>query len=329
MKRLTIEKALDLHRSAVRFIDSDGRHEYRFGFDELTGVTSILKSVIYYDKYKRPEWCSEERWEEILTQAQERGTQIHNAIQAEEMGFDPQIPDGYERICREAVDAYIRALMGNYSQLNTLYCEYLVSNEQDIASKIDMVMYDEQTGEVVLADIKTTAELDTEYLSWQLSVYAYLFEHQVLLPVSRLLGIWVRGNKCEFVDIKRKSDSEVEELFADWRAGVQRIKTEVMTEEIPVPALVTDGARMYAELDAEIKRLQALQDAFKGLAKDWLSKTGEKSREVAGLRITYTAPTTAKKLDAKALQKDHPELYAQYLRDSKVSDKLTITIKDK
>ena len=54
--------------------------------------------------------------------------------------------------------------------------EYTVSDNEHFASNIDCVW--EKDERISLGDIKTTANLDLEYLGWQLSIYAYLFELQ-------------------------------------------------------------------------------------------------------------------------------------------------------
>jgi len=56
-------------------------------------------------------------------------------------------------------------------------------------------------GEVCLCDIKTTAELDKEYLSWQLSYYEMAMEKQF----ERLYAIWLpKKGLGQVVPIERK-----------------------------------------------------------------------------------------------------------------------------
>ncbi len=77
-----------------------------------------------------------------------------------------------------------------------------------------LIVFGKRTKKISLGDIKTTASLDREYLSWQLSIYAYLFELQnPLIKVDKLFGIWLRGNKSELVEIERKPDAEVKRLL--------------------------------------------------------------------------------------------------------------------
>ena len=107
--------------------------------------------------------------------------------------------------------------------------EYTVSDNEYFASNIDCVW--EKADKISLGDIKTTLHLDEEYLSWQLSIYAYLFEFQnPLIKVDKLFGIWVRGDKHELVEIPRKPDEEVKKLMECEMKGEQYLSN------LPVPA---------------------------------------------------------------------------------------------
>ena len=46
-------KQIALIQSPVQFIENrqEGLHKYLFGLEELTGVTTILKDVMFRDKY--------------------------------------------------------------------------------------------------------------------------------------------------------------------------------------------------------------------------------------------------------------------------------------
>ena len=65
-------------------------------------------------------------------------------------------------------------------------------------------------GEYSLIDIKTTAELDLEYLSWQISLYDYpnMKRH------DKLYALWLpKRDLGKLVEIPRKSNKEIEELL--------------------------------------------------------------------------------------------------------------------
>ena len=148
-----------LYQSPTTFVEKT--HQY-FNADgkELSGITAALKRVIFPDKYKDVDPA-------ILQMAASYGTSVHTDIQSWEN--DPNMPffteegEVYKNIRPEG--------------LTFIADEYLVSNETTHASKIDLV-FTEDNKSVILADIKCNANLDKEYLRWQLSTYAYLFEKQ-------------------------------------------------------------------------------------------------------------------------------------------------------
>ena len=61
-----------LYESPVQFIEDrpNNIHEYWLGFGTLQGVTTILKNVIFYDKYSDIDPA-------VLRRAADRGTAIH------------------------------------------------------------------------------------------------------------------------------------------------------------------------------------------------------------------------------------------------------------
>ena len=165
------------------------------GEKQLQGITGMISRQLFPDKYKDvPDF--------VLKRAAEKGSLIHAQCQfADATGLPPESIEA-ENYIRMRVNAGYKALAN----------EYTVSDNEYFASNIDCVW--EKVGRISLVDIKTTLHLDKEYLSWQLSIYAYLFELQnPLLKVDKLFGIWVRGDKHELVVIPRKPDKEVKKLM--------------------------------------------------------------------------------------------------------------------
>lgn len=193
------EKKIELKQSGVIFNEVD--HTYTFLGSLLSGVTSLLHRTLFASKYRGIS-------AEVLAKAAAYGHNIHEQIElVDTLGVVSQTP---------AVQAYLQ--MKADLKLTTLANEYLVSDEQYIASSIDIVFDD-----LTLADIKTTSRLDMEYLSWQLSMYAYLFELQNAgLKVPRLLAIWLpkpQYGKPMIVEVPRKSNDALKVLIA-WDKSV-------------------------------------------------------------------------------------------------------------
>lgn len=164
----------------------------------LIGVTSILGQTIFKDKYLNvPEY--------ILNKAAEYGTMVHAKCEEHDIfgGSD----------CVE-VDNYIKIKEEN--NLVSIENEYLVSDNNRVATMIDVVF--KSTGNSVhLADIKTTSKLDESYLSWQLSICAWLFEMQNQnIKVDKLFSAWLRKEKYKLIEVERKKNSEIEELLNNY-----------------------------------------------------------------------------------------------------------------
>ena len=70
-----------------------------------------------------------------------------------------------------------------------------------------------------LCDIKTTAQLDKEYLSWQLSFYELASNYLLgTTPFEKLYAIWLpKGKYGELVEIERKPTSELLRVLKEFQ----------------------------------------------------------------------------------------------------------------
>ena len=304
--------------SDVLFVEES--HKYYKGFTELQGVTTILKEVLFYDKYYGID-------EEVLRKAAERGTAIHEIVQSYLMHTKYTESDN-EEIRAEALRALFswKAFDCGAEITNVfkpIAVEYLVSNNIDIASKIDVVM---QSGkEYILADIKTTTSLDEDYLSWQLSIYKYLFELQTGYKVSHLLALWYdRANDSWTAkEVKDKGTEEILKLIEDWHNGIRREKIV----ELPAPLL--EVGKAYQDIELEIKRIEEKRNEFRSRLMEMMKEYGVKSVKLDGFLATYKEPTERKSFDVKAMLKEHPELKEivdNYYKTSQVAESIMIKI---
>lgn len=321
-------KPTTLPQSRVQFIENraEGLHAYMLDLDELTGVTTVLKQVLFYDKYNGIS-------EDVLRRAAARGTAIHEAVQAHLLGipYDPA-PDTLEFKAEAARALASWQAYERGSELQTMVetecVEYLVSNEQDIASKIDVVFKNRGGEGYTLADIKTTSEFDEEYLSWQLSIYADFFRQQTGQQVSMLIAMWYNRSRgvWQVIQVKDKGHDAVQSLIDDWRKGLQREPAKVETQ---YPAPVIELGQMYRDIENEIKRLTAERDEFRKGLMGLMKENGIKSVELEGFRATYIEPTERRSFDVKKLLALHPELEAEIndcYKTSQVSESIKITI---
>ena len=299
-------KKLQLNKSSVVF--NQEAHTYHLGDKELKGVTGMLSAMLFKDKYAGID-------EAVLAKAAAYGSSVHEGVELfETMGINDNSKE---------VENYasLKERMG----VNFEESEYLVSDNETIASSIDLV-FTAKDGGIVLADIKTTyGGLDKEYLSWQLSVYAYLFERQNLgLKVSGLIGIWLRKDECKWDTIQRRQDEEIERLIYEYANNLPC----TLNKGADLPAEVTTLADAIADMELRIKTMTAERDELKekilGLMRD---NNCDKVELDGRVLITRVAATTRETFDSKSLKADNPELYAKYVKSSPVKESLKITVR--
>lgn len=190
-------KKIKLNDSGILF-DAESHTYCTKDGEVLQGITGRLKERAFPDEYKDVP-------EDVLQRASCRGTRIHNILELyDEVGF---ITDE----CQE-LQNYMKAQTEFPFLANHLQSEYLITDNKQYASAIDKV-YVENDG-VILGDVKTTYHLNEEYVSWQLSIYAYFFN--LINPdieVKKLYALWFREDKYKVVEVERKSIEDVKKLL--------------------------------------------------------------------------------------------------------------------
>lgn len=294
---------ITLNKSQVVFSELD--HTYTLDGKSLSGVTSILNRQLFADKYSGIS-------DEVLNKAAEYGKGIHESIELYDslgIGEDEDAVKAYIKLCQK-------------EGLTRLDNEYLISDNDYVASSIDVVFDD-----CSLADIKTTSHLDEEYVSWQLSIYAYLFEKQNPdLQANRLLAIWIpkaRYGKPKVVEVSRKPVSEVIRLIEADKAGQQYVPSVASSTEITI---ANDVVQEVIRIERELKELKDKQTELReGLLKQ-MQDHNIKSFKTDGLSLTRKLATTKTSLDSKMLQEKYPEIYNECLKTSEVKESLLIKI---
>lgn len=294
---------ITLNQSPVIFNELD--HTYTLDDKSLNGVTSILNRQLFADKYSGIS-------DEVLNKAAEYGKGVHESIELYDslgIGEDEDAVKSYIKLCQK-------------EGLTRLDNEYLISDNDYVASSIDVVFND-----CSLADIKTTSHLDEEYVSWQLSIYAYLFEKQNPdLQANRLLAIWLpkaRYGKPKVVEVSRKPVSEVIRLIEADKAGQQYVPSVASSTEITI---ANDVVQEVIRIERELKELKDKQTELReGLLKQ-MQDHNIKSFKTDGLSLTRKLATTKTSLDSKMLQEKYPEIYNECLKTSEVKESLLIKI---
>ncbi len=316
-----MSKNLNLVKSPVVF---DGEsHTYHLNGHELSGVTPIIK-WLFPDTYKGIP-------QSVLDQAAEYGSLIHSKCELyDSMGIVPSdelgaVIEDYARITRDLPKVAVS--------------EYLVSDEQNVASSIDKVFEDDSLG-----DIKTTSKVHTLNVTIQLSIYAWLYERQTGRKVNKLYLIWLpkpQYGQPEVRELRRISDTwcqitveryimngspmdSIAELAA---MGFEPDKVEAklrVAGEIPedMQGIVDELMTVKKQLDIFTEREKEL----KGMLMQAMKDAGEDKWSNDLIQISRRAASERESIDTKALKANEPSVYESYKKVTKVAESLTYKV---
>lgn len=361
---------IKLKQSPVIF-DEDS-HSYHLGDKKLSGITGLIHSILGLGVY--PE-ANEHVKDFIIPRAGSRGTAVHHAIQTyDQIGIKQTSQVVHTRYgCRERnnitdvdetwdvsseLEAYIRHLQG----FRPLANELTVSDEMRYASQIDNVWIKEDTGGIWLVDTKTnniklyplcgyfnpdyfTCGEDglKEYLSWQLSIYAVLFEAENPgMNVEGLACNWLRPDDDAFWIIERKPPELVKELlstecfFSDSGPiylhhdlsvfGICANMPQKAKETVPI--IASDVVGYFTTLLRTYKETEAKLEEAKKALRAAMTSHDVKTYDFGTFSATIASDSTTSSFDSKRFKQEHADLYAQYTSQKTKKGGLTIKLKD-
>lgn len=296
---------IQLKDSGVSF-DAEA-HRYFLNGIELNGITGLLHKQVFPDMYHDiPKW--------VLDRAAERGTMVHESIELLDAGFEPaeSTPE---------LDSYKRIKADN--GLKTIANEYIVTDSEHFASGIDLVLGDKD-GNIVIADIKTTSVLNLDYVQFQLSIYAYLFELQnPELKVSKLYALWLRGDKSEFTEVERIDTNIVKDLLQCEVEGRKFINPLAKADQ-KMPTQIKDAELAVYTLINQIKELtEQKKQLSEGLLK-LMQDNGIKTYKGEHITLSRKAASTREDIDNAKLKKEYPEAYTACVKTTNISESLQI-----
>jgi len=303
---------MELRNNSKVFFDPLS-HTYLMGDKMLKGVTTLMKEHGLSPDYSGIPQAT-------IDKAAAEGTAIHKEIEDYDNGLavllTPLIQD-YADICRE-------------NNLKFVANEYLVSNDESVASSIDGV-YEAQNG-IVIVDYKSTQKVHMRSLSWQLGIYKTLFERQNLnLKVSACYCLHIDKKTRTIkglIPIEPVSEAEVDALLLAEKEG--RIYVDLYEE--PSAELVLTGAELvaYVTQASEVARLKeqikSIEDGLKALDKRVLNYMLEHNlaeMEGGGGVFKVKAGYTRSSIDTERFKKTLPGLFAQYSKTTEVAPSLT------
>ena len=166
----------------------------------ITPSVSEILHFIFPNKYNGVD-------KKILNRKAQYGTTVHKAVEVYEANIKTMSEEealyttiqtvNLNYIQEASLKQYIKLKKEN--ELTVLEQERIIQYESKYAGRFDMIA--SVKGLTCLCDIKTTAELDEEYLSWQLSYY----ELATGMTFDKLYAIWLpKKGLAVLKEIKRK-----------------------------------------------------------------------------------------------------------------------------
>ena len=283
-------------------------HTYTLNGKVLSGITSVIGKYVCPNKYKDVP-------QDVLNKAAARGSYIHELCGAIVDGFIPSDPSEEQA-----------AFMAESERIGKhwIASEWLLTDCENFATAADLVADD-----CSLGDIKTTATLDKEYLSWQLSIEAEFLEREnPKLHVPALWGLHIRNGKCVAVEIERKPSEAVWSLIKaaandePWENPCKKEEPEVANVE----EIVTLCNRIAAA-EADVKELKAKRDALLApIYEDMASKSVDKWTVTGKFTLFKRSGAVRKTCDFDKLRELSKDIYNACVTEQTGADSWQIKI---
>lgn len=317
---------IELVKSPVVFCEDT--HTYRLDDKRLSGITSLIHEILNLGTY--PE-ASDYVKNYAIPRAADYGSKVHKSIQVyDELGLRFTHYEGgkFGVVDTELeLDAYIKNREGYTPIAN----EYTVSDNKAWASQIDNVWQNNLTQGIWLADTKTNnldyypggEEALKEYLSWQLSIYAELFERQnPTLKVEGLCCNWLRKGQSAFWVIKRLPKEKVDLLLATNYIIDNFGRFHYFNKDIAptLPVAPNEEKQLIpkhliqciAQIQKEYDMVTAIRNEMLAKLREAMENNDVKSWENDLFKATIAKDSVSNTFNSTLFKKENPELYKKY-----------------
>lgn len=349
---------IQLPASPVVF--EENPHGYWLEGKRLSGITGLIHAILDLGVY--PD-ANDFVKQVAIPRAGAYGSAVHKSIELyDEIGIKDTKHPAVEVVTKnygtqvfgpfdvsQELETYIRHKEGFRPIAN----EYTISDEEQYASNIDNVWEKISTGGDWLVDTKTNnldyypggKEALKLYLSWQLSIYAFLYERQTGRKVEGLAANWLRHDEGEFWIIERQPDDFVEALLKHTKATfnygwkyewtgdpdmLSIMKGTALPANVEQSDIVTKQTiETITNLLMRAQEIEQAMEEFKKGLKAKMIEHGIKSFECDGFKATIGASSIVTSFDSKKFKVDHPDLYHEYSKESLRSGSFTLKLKEK
>lgn len=289
------------------------KHQYSNGNKNLISVTQLMQKIGLSPDYAFVDL-------DLLEKKAERGTLIHSEIEDYikngEVGFTIELTNFRKYIF--------------LNQIEVIKSEQIVFNDV-VAGTLDLYLKKDNT--FIIADIKTTASLNKEAVSWQLSLYLYLLVNQTKgtqkdyeSHLGQAFHFDGDGN-LRVVDIALKPYEEIEKIMDCVRNGTTyQLPTIVIPEE--QVAIIQQATTIIENAKKEQKEAEERLNSVKEALIKAMEDHGVKSYENEYFKISYVAPIEKTIIDSARLKKEQPDIAEQYSKSSTQKASVRITLKE-
>lgn len=326
MKRLPINKRVSFNEEEHTYTLDNGT--------QLSGITSIIHKLIFPSMYNGVS-------ESVMAAARERGHLIHKVLQDY---FESCIVKDYNLIevpVEVLVEYQAYRELEKQHKLQQVEAEYLVSDNRLVATCIDSVL--KTKGGYALVDYKSTSIIYEEYLRWQLSIEAFLFEQQTGKIVTDLYAIHLpkpKDGKCEakLISIERIENKYVVSLLSAFELGAEAFENPLHTMCDDTRELLKqyrEAELSLVELRASVKYYEDIQTAVKEKIKEQMAEESASKWEDDEVTITRKEDSVRKTFKMDALRSIAPKEFNTWLdenidkcyAETKVNGSITIKFK--
>ena len=270
---------------------------------ELSGCTIVLKRYGISPNYSAIP-------DSVMDRASERGSRIHKEI-SDYINFGTCETEAQKEYAKLGFDS--------------IASEYLVSDNENFATSIDVVL-----GDCSLVDIKTTHMLHVNYLSWQLSINAYLFELQnPELKVPKLYGAYYKKDGTfSVVEVPRIPVDEVKRLLKAYLNDDEFVQSPMkVTMNDTRIAEIYELEKFIATIKQDAEIAENRKKKLLNTLYDEMSKNGVDKIENELMTITKIAPTESTRLDTGMLKTLQPAIYNEFTKKYPVKGYVKVKIK--
>lgn len=283
-------------------------HTYTLGDKVLTSVTTLLRLAGISPDYS----CVNET---LLRKSAERGSFIHKELEE------------YIKFNKEGLTDVPRQFQKwlNENDLIVIGSEVIVFDE-NFAGTIDLIVQNTKTHEYQVWDFKTTSTIHRNSVSWQTSIYALLWELQTGNKVSKVGAIHIKDNNFKPIELLRKTDEQVWELF-EWKLfGNDKSFVQENDDNAELGEL-EEIEKEIAFYENRIKDLKELKNGMIQTLTQILDRDNVDSMENSKIKFTRVRGGTRKTFDATTFKKENKELYDKYLISKEYETSYRVTLK--